>query len=132
MPTNDTQQPKGERPWTPGPWEYDGYGSVLWPDAPRRPKHVENPDTKKMEPVTYADEPRTYGYGCGNNFVANLNDGEYHEYTDKGEQVSNAKLIALAPEMAEAILDWDGEHHIGAPALYDMATRLRAIGAVNA
>lgn len=46
---------------------------------------------------------RTHGYGCGPTFVCCLNDGEYHEYTDKKEQEANAHLIAAAPELYEAL-----------------------------
>ena len=47
-----------------------------------------------------SDSIRTSGYGCDNHFIADLNDGEYHEYHNRDEQKANAKLIAKAPEMA--------------------------------
>lgn len=43
---------------------------------------------------------RTDGYGCGNDFICDLNDGEYHEYSSPEEQQANATLIALAPSLA--------------------------------
>lgn len=54
--------------------------------------------------ITEADVPlnRTNGYGCGNDFICCLNDGEYHEYTSKIEQEANARLIAAAPDLLEA------------------------------
>lgn len=122
------------RPWTPGPWEYDGY-QVVWPDAPQPPnRYMLDPETKRKIPLHYDDERRTYGYGNDNNFVADLNDGEYHEYASKVEQDANGRLIALAPEMAEAII-WgscdafnpeNGEHECGCP-LCVVASKLRRI-----
>lgn len=141
MPDNSTQQPYPARPWTPGPWKANDYDSgVIAPRMPTRPKHTMNPDTKKMEPVIYTDEPRTHGYGCGNQFVCDLNDGEYHEYTNPAEQAANAALIALAPEMAEHVIEVAralGEmpfdiHEMGFGSLMELADTLRAIGAVNA
>lgn len=62
---------------TPGPWEAveDGSGVDL-----------------SYEP----DHERTYGYGCDNRFVCNLNDGDYHEYESEEEQKANAQFIATA------------------------------------
>ena len=45
---------------------------------------------------------RTHGYGCGNNFIASLNDAEYHEYSSAAEQAANGHLIAAAPDLLEA------------------------------
>ena len=42
---------------------------------------------------------RTHGYGCGNNFIASLNDAEYHEYSSAAEQSMNGHLIAAAPDL---------------------------------
>ena len=54
--------------------------------------------------TAYAPEGvRAHGYGCGNDFIADLNDGEYHEYYDRAEQEANARLIAAAPELLEAL-----------------------------
>ena len=54
---------------------------------------------------THADvvTDRTHGYGCRNNFVCDLNDGEYHQYESASEQMANAHLIAAAPDMYEAL-----------------------------
>ena len=52
---------------------------------------------------------RTHGYGCGNNFIASLNDGEYHEYSNAVEQAMNGHLIAAAPEMLEALKEAEAE-----------------------
>jgi len=69
---------------TPGPWE--SHGSFV---------------------ITTADVPsgRTFGYGCGNRFICDLNDGEYHEYDSVAEQEANARLIAAAPDLFEALPD---------------------------
>lgn len=48
---------------------------------------------------------RTHGYGCGNNFIARLNDGEYHEYSSAAEQAANGHLIAAAPDLLDALRD---------------------------
>ena len=51
------------------------------------------------------DRDRTYGYGCGNNFICSLNDGEYHEYSDPVEQAANARFIAtFAPPTVSRML----------------------------
>ena len=50
------------------------------------------------------DHERTWGYGCGNDFVCDLNDGEYHEYNNKAEQLANASFIAHAREDVPALL----------------------------
>ncbi|VDS07533.1 hypothetical protein PARHAE_00710 [Paracoccus haematequi] len=47
---------------------------------------------------------RTHGYGCENDFICDLNDGEYHEYASAEEQSANARLIALAPQLAAEVL----------------------------
>lgn len=47
---------------------------------------------------------RTHGYGCGNNFVCSLNDGEYHEYYDESEQRANAEFIAHARQDVVCLL----------------------------
>lgn len=64
--------------FTPGPWEVAGH-------------HI--------EAVGDFKEKRCSGYGCNNNFVCDLDDGEYHEYWDEAECAANATLIATAPEM---------------------------------
>lgn len=45
------------------------------------------------------EKPRVIGFGCGTDFFCDLNDGEYHEYLERSEQVANARRIAL---MADA------------------------------
>ena len=72
-----------EHKWTPGPWVVD-FGSVI--------SCAQN-----------LPDGRAHGYGCGNNFVADLNDGEYHQYSDQGEQDANASLIAAAPDLYKAL-----------------------------
>ena len=64
---------------TPGPWRTeDCYSGVT-------------------TNVVCADR-RTHGYGCGNDFICDLNDGEYHAYMSIGEQKANAEFIAHARE----------------------------------
>jgi hypothetical protein len=64
---------------TPGPWRTeDCYSGVT-------------------TNVVCADR-RTHGYGCGNDFICDLNDGDYHEYMSIGEQKANAEFIANARE----------------------------------
>ena len=60
---------------TAGPWDAGDEGAWI---------ATNSPDIKLG---------RTHGYGCGNDFVASLNDGEYHEYYDGAEQHANAALI---------------------------------------
>lgn len=60
---------------TAGPWVYDRSGVDL-----------------DYEP----ENKRTYGYGCDNRFVCDLNDGEYHEYESETEQDANGEYIATA------------------------------------
>ena len=62
---------------TPGPWVVDKYANGV--DLGYKPDHE-----------------RTWGYGCGNGFVCDLNDGEYHEYCSQDEQRANAEFIAAA------------------------------------
>ena len=69
---------------TPGPWVADISGA--W-----------------VETSAIVTKGRTHGYGCGDNFVCSLNDGEYHEYSDGAEQVANARLIAASPCLLEAL-----------------------------
>lgn len=64
---------------TPGPWEAI--------------------DNRQVVTVAEVETGRTYGYGCENDFVCDLNDGEYHEYRNEKEQAANARLIAAAPEL---------------------------------
>lgn len=70
---------------TPGPWVADEHAFSV--------NLGYNPDHK-----------RTHGYGCGNNFVCDLNDGEYHEYYREDEQRANADFIAAAREDVPALL----------------------------
>lgn len=65
---------------TPGPWEADETGYDVITKA-----------------FSHKDK-RTGGYGSEGNFICDLNDGEYHEYADKTEQVANAEFIAHARE----------------------------------
>lgn len=62
---------------TPGPWVANEYASGV--DLGYKPDHE-----------------RTWGYGCGNDFVCDLNDGEYHEYCSQEEQRANAEFITHA------------------------------------
>lgn len=62
---------------TPGPWVANEYASGV--DLGYKPDHE-----------------RTWGYGCDNSFVCDLNDGEYHEYCSQDEQRANAEFIAAA------------------------------------
>jgi hypothetical protein len=72
--------------FTKGPWKTDGHHEVVTDYEP--------------------DYQRTSGFGCGNDFICALNDGEYHDYIDgKGEAEANANLIAAAPDMYELILE---------------------------
>lgn len=70
--------------YTKGNWKADKYCSSVTTDYESTTK-------------------RTYGYGCGNNFICCLNDGEYHEYMDDEEQKANVQLIAAAPDLLEAL-----------------------------
>ena len=72
--------------YTPGPWEVGEYGSTV---------------VTAYTP----DRERVSGCGCDNNFVSDLNDGDYHIYESEEEQRANAYLIAAAPEMLE-VLEW--------------------------
>jgi len=68
---------------TPGPWE--SYETAVF---------------SKSESLR---EHRVHGYGFGDNgFICDLDDGEYHEYTDYGEMEANANLIAAAPDLLAA------------------------------
>lgn len=52
------------------------------------------------------ENERTHGIGCGNDFIADLDDGgEYHQYyfEAESEKIANAHLIAAAPELHEAL-----------------------------
>jgi hypothetical protein len=64
--------------FTPGEWKVSGYKVVL----------SETPCNKRCS-----------GYGCDNDFICDLDDGEYHEYYDPVEMNANATLIAAAPDM---------------------------------
>lgn len=70
---------------TPGPWKVAKYqvGTVVTNYEPK--------------------EGRTVGYSCGNDFVADLDDGKYHKYLDEKEREANARLIAAAPDLLEAL-----------------------------
>lgn len=71
---------------TPGPWETDDfcYGVDL----------AYEPETR-----------RTYGYGCDNRHICDLDDGEYHEYENDQEREANCKFIAAAnPKMVGEII----------------------------
>ena len=70
--------------FTRGPWEVVGH-------------HIEAAGEFK--------EKRCSGYGCNNNFICDLDDGEYHEYWDEAECAANAALIAAAPELYECLCD---------------------------
>ena len=70
---------------TPGPWEAI--------------------DDRQVVTLAEVETGRTYGYGCENDFVCDLNDSEYHQYRSDKEQAANARLIAAAPELLEALND---------------------------
>ena len=72
---------------TPGPWKVAKYqvGTVVTNYEPK--------------------EGRTVGYSCGNDFVADLDDGKYHKYLDEKEREANARLIAAAPDLLDALKD---------------------------
>ena len=70
---------------TPGPWT------------------VESKDGSSVSTTVPMAETRTHGYRVGAQFICDLNDGEYHEYQDGAEQLANARLIAAAPELLEAL-----------------------------
>ena len=61
-----------EPTWTKEPWKADNYGGYT----------DYNPKDK-----------RTFGYGCDNTFVFNIDDGEYHEYYNEAEGIANAQRI---------------------------------------
>lgn len=77
---------------TKGPWkvEADSDGQEMRIIAPQ---------------ISYIAQPgerlRTHGYGCGNNFICDLNDMEYHEYTDIEEQRANGDLLADAWQLPD-------------------------------
>lgn len=59
---------------------------------------------------------RCSGYGCDNDFICDLDDGEYHEYYDQEEMNANAALIAAAPEMYRLLqnfVKWDEDYPVG-------------------
>ncbi len=72
---------------TPGPWYADRNGyRVITQYTPLK--------------------DRTFGYGCGNEFICDLNDGEYHEYHDDKEQINTAAHIAAnSPDVVMADID---------------------------
>lgn len=72
---------------TPGPWKVDENG-----------KGVIAPETKP-------GSIRTFGYGCSNNFICSLDDGEYHNYSNPKEMKANALLISFAPDLLEAFMN---------------------------
>ena len=76
---------------TPGPWVANKYASGV--DLGYKPDHE-----------------RTWGYGCDNDFVCDLNDGEYHEYCSQDEQRANAEFIAAArqdiPDLLAEVERW--------------------------
>ena len=85
--------------FTKGPWkvEADSDGQEMRIIAPQ---------------ISYEVQPgerlRTLGYGCGNNFICDLNDMEYHEYTDMEEQMANGELLADAwqlPDLRREIVE---------------------------
>lgn len=82
--------------WTKGAWEAEERINVF----PSCGVIVKNPNLPKDRTYGYGCE---YGYGCGNDFICDLNDGEYHEYTNPEEQQANAYLIAAAPDMYAAL-----------------------------
>ncbi len=60
-------------------------------------------DDQQVVTLAVCHPRRTYGYGCGNDFVCDLNDGEYHQYRNDKEQAANARLIAAAPDLLAAL-----------------------------
>ena len=75
---------------TPGPWV--GNNWHVFTNATNLPAH------------------RTFGYGCGKDFVCDLNDGEYHEYSDLNEQAANTDFIAAARNAMPGLLDAAAEN----------------------
>lgn len=65
---------------TPGPWVINEYWSTIRTESPQ---------------IT---ERRTHGYGCDNTFIADLDDGEYHEYVNHDPTDPLDRLIAEAQE----------------------------------
>lgn len=95
-----------DRPWTPGPWTYTEDKPYTGSDANYQ---------------VIWDSPDKYDNTL-------LCDEQY--YPSAPTNKHDAQLIALAPEMAEAILAWDGpEGWKSEMFLEDMAAKLRAIGA---
>lgn len=73
---------------TAGPWRFDSHRVI-----------TEVPISKD----------RTFGYGCQNDFICDLDDGEYHNYASEDEMVANGQLIAAAPDLlaaCEAMVAW--------------------------
>lgn len=63
---------------TAGPWKYNG---------------------NKVVTNGQIESDRTFGYGCENDFVCDLDDGEYHNYMSESEKDANGFLIAAAPDL---------------------------------
>lgn len=57
--------------------------------------------TNDMEKRTYGE----WGWGCYNDFICLLDDGERFRYVDKKEREANARLISAAPIMYEILKD---------------------------
>jgi hypothetical protein len=97
-------------PWTPGPWTHE---------------HCVDVEGDRWDWLTCPDGDQPH-YGETS-----------HDVRTPEQGAINTALIALAPEMAEAILRWDeGDDYTVAPVEYDktvdilegIAERLRAIG----
>lgn len=62
----------------------------------KTPWRVDDEDCDRIVTDYTPDRPRTYGYGCGNDFIADLDDGEYHNYKSQEEKRANARFIVRA------------------------------------
>lgn len=83
---------------TAGPWKYNG---------------------NKVVTNGQIESDRTFGYGCQDDFICDLDDGEYHNYSNSDEMNANGYLIAAAPDLlaaCEIALQFCGEY----PEVYDL------------
>jgi hypothetical protein len=100
-----------EHPWTPGPWRLTDK-----PESWQR--------KRQMTYNIYAPVSVAYDGDPEDDLL--LSDSHY--YPVAPEKMADAKLIALAPEMAEAILALDKNGYKMEWQVENMAAKLRAIG----